>query len=272
MDNTFCRLSLILILTGFSLVSCFEDTTYRDAEYPDQLIYMPAAVSGNGQFVIDNLPTVRGELPFEGSPYRYVVDMDKREFRVPLSVYRSGIDNSGAFTVNINVNTDVISTINVGRADPYLLIPSDKYSLVNSVEMKNGDETALFELVVDLDLLRGNFPDKIFALGVEISSTQRERNENRCTTAVIIHTKMVKPTADFSYLDNTSQEHYIDFENSSLMSLDYQWNFGDGTAVSGEKSPSHKYSSSGTYTVTLTAIGITGEEDKSVKTIDITVP
>ncbi len=51
------------------------------------------------------------------------------------------------------------------------------------------------------------------------------------------------------------------------MSENYLWDFGD-SVVSNENSPSHVYSSSGEYTITLTAIGITGEEDESIKSIN----
>jgi hypothetical protein len=266
----FCRLLAILVLANL-LGSCWDDTSYRDTIYPDQLIYMPAAYDNN-QFVIDDINRIRGEHPLEGNPYRYIVDVAKNEFRVPLSAYRSGINNKGSFTVNINVNTEIISLINANLVTPYLLIPSDKYSLVNSVEMKDGEELALFDLIIDLDFLLTNFPDKIYSIGVEISSTQRETSPDLGKTAVVIHTKMVKPTANFSYEISSSQEHYVNFTNSSLMSLNYQWDFGDGSEISKEISPAHKYSAAGTYVVTLTALGITGEQDKSIKTIEITIP
>lgn len=269
MNKVFSNLSIIIL--ACLMVSCWDETTYRDVEYPDQKIYMPAAYNNN-QFIIDDINKIRGEHPLEGNPYRYVVDEVKNEFRVPLSAYRSGINNNGAFTVNIKANTELISLINAERIEPYLLIPSEKYSLVNSVEMKNGEELAKFDLVVDLDFLLENYPDKLYAIGVEISSVQRETNPDLSKTAVIIHTKIMKPTANFSYTINSSQDHFVNFANSSLMSSNYRWNFGDGSQVSEEISPAHKYSAAGTYSVTLTAIGITGEQDKSSKSIEIIVP
>jgi PKD repeat protein len=255
------------------LFSCWDDSniSYRDAEYPEQLIFMPTAALNNGQCIIDDINRVRGELPIEGNPYKYVVDVAKKEFRVPLAVYRSGINNKGVFTVDIHANTNIIATINEDRDDKCLLIPSTQYSLVNSVEMKNGAEIAQFDLIVDLDLLRNNYPGEIYALGVEISSTERETNPSLSTTVVIIHTKIVKPTADFTFSIDATDSKKVFFNNVSLMSNDYQWNFGDGSAISNEVSPSHVYSATGTYTVTLTAIGITGGEDKSIISEVITV-
>ena len=266
MNKIFCKHLVIVIVAGLTLsfFSCNYDTPYRDTEYPEQLIYMPAAAISSGQYVINDISRISGQLPYEGNPYRYVVDMAKREFRVPLSAYRSGVNKNGAFTVNINVNTDVIATINENRVDKYVLIPSGKYSLAGSVEMKNGEEVAPFDLIVDIDLLRDNYPNDIFALGVEISSTQRERNPNLSTAAVVIYTRIMKPTADYTFSIDEGNSKRVFFRNTSLMSDNYQWNFGDGSVVSTDESPSHTYSSAGTYTVSLSATGITGEEDKSI--------
>lgn len=272
--NKFYRTTLaIIIIFGIvlSLSSCWDDITYRDAEYPEQLIYMPTAYYNNSQYLINDINKIRGELPIEGNPYKYVIDVEKGEFRVPLAVYRSGINNDGAFTVNINVNNDTIAKINENRVDKYLLIPSDKYSLANSVEMKDGEEIAKFDLIVDIDFLRDNYPDQVYAIGVEISSTQRERNPKLSTTIVVIHTKIMKPTANFTFSLDDADNKKVLFNNTSIMSEKYQWNFGDGSAASDDRSPSHVYSTKGTYTVTLAAVGITGDEDKSVKTEVITI-
>jgi PKD repeat protein len=81
----------------------------------------------------------------------------------------------------------------------------------------------------------------------------------------------MKPTANFTFSFDNADNKKVFFNNTSLMSEKYQWNFGDGSATSDDQSPSHVYSTLGTYTVTLTAIGITGDEDKNVKTEVITI-
>jgi PKD repeat protein len=264
------NMAMIIFFIGIISFSCEYETDIRDAEFPDQLLYMPAAYN-NGLFIINDIARERGELPFEGHPFKYVVDLANKKFIVPLSVYRSGINNTGEFSVNIEVDTDTIVNINAAEnySDSLSLIPDDKYSIVNSVEMKDGEEIAQFDLAIELDYLRNNYPDKIFALGIRISSPQRETNPNLSTTVVIIHTEIIKPTADFSV---SIDERTVNFTNNSLMAEKYEWDFGDGSEISEEISPTHKYSSAGTYMVTLTALGITGEQDKSSTTIEITVP
>lgn len=57
------------------------------------------------------------------------------------------------------------------------------------------------------------------------------------------------PQADFSY---TVSGNEVLFENQGLYGTSFIWTFGDGEA-STDESPSHTYTSDGTYTVTLTS-------------------
>jgi len=52
----------------------------------------------------------------------------------------------------------------------------------------------------------------------------------------------------------------VNINNTSLRATQYQWDFGDGTAINTSVSPSHTYTNSGTYVVELIAIGQTCQE------------
>lgn len=260
-------LPLVIVLT---CISCEMGTQLRDAEYPEQLIYLPAA--SGGWFEIDDVSKRFGDPPVPGNTFRYVADVPNNTFTIPLGVYRAGIDNVGAFDVVISANTDTINDI-IAEGDTVItLLPSDEYTLDNSVNMPDGEELGKFELVIDLDFLRNNFPDMVYALGVSIESDERETNPELSTVIITIHTNIMVPIADFSFSVDGTDPNTIDFTNSSEMAEEYLWNFGDGSEVSDEESPSHTYSGAGTYTVTLTAIGITGEADQSVASMEVTIP
>ena len=89
---------------------------------------------------------------------------------------------------------------------------------------------------------------------------------NNLNTALCVYPyiRPSPPTADFS-ADVTSgcDNLTVQFTDLSSSNTDsWSWDFGDGSPVSTEASPSHTYSSPGTYTVTLTATNGVGSDDE----------
>lgn len=75
--------------------------------------------------------------------------------------------------------------------------------------------------------------------------------------------KEPEPVASFSMnKNNVLVPATIIFTNLSTDATSYNWDFGDGSASTIE-SPTHEYTSSGTFTVTLTAIGEGGTNSTS---------
>lgn len=271
-NNVINSIKLLIVFVGTTII--FYSCKYQmiaDDTFPPQKIYMPAAVYGN--FVINTVALPVGSVPTPGSTYRYLVDTIARQFIVPLGVYRSGINNAGTFTVNIAVNTDTIAKLQAipGKLPAgTLLLPSNEYSIVQSVEMKDGSEIAQFDLKVNLDSMLANFPGKNYALGISISSADRPTNPLLATTIVVIGTVMMKPTSSFNAVVSSDVKVW-NFTSTSLMTIGYKWNYGDGTPADTIKAPAHTYTASGTYTVTLTALGITRHQNQSIATKVITV-
>ncbi|CAL1516336.1 PKD domain-containing protein [Chitinophaga sp. MM2321] len=264
MRNSFVNnIKILVALSGFviTLASC----SYKeivDADYPDQKIYMPAAVNGN--YIIAGVSPAN-------KPFRYVVDMAAKKFNVPLSVYRSGINNNGGFTVDIKVDTDTITRmIDASILTGTLLLPADKYTIESAVDMAGGKEWAPFTLSVDLDFLRNN-PGQLYALCVGVSSPQKEVNPANCKTIIIIDPKITLPVAGFTSTPVEDDPNTIQFTNTSAYALEYSWDFGDGGKAD-VPSPAHTYTTAGTYTVKLTVTGITGEENKSTMDATVTIP
>lgn len=65
------------------------------------------------------------------------------------------------------------------------------------------------------------------------------------------------------------QEVY--FTNDSHNAVNFEWDFGDGFMSTAEN-PTHTYTGTGTFDVTLTAISKNGMEDKATITIDVMIP
>lgn len=69
--------------------------------------------------------------------------------------------------------------------------------------------------------------------------------------------------ADFSFLQSAASDtlpypYIVNFTNNSSEEFLYQWNFGDNSALSSQKNPTHTFRVGGSYNVTLTTVGTNG--------------
>lgn len=100
-------------------------------------------------------------------------------------------------------------------------------------------------------------------------------NSSGCTTTVtknnFINIKPT-PTIDFSAASTTSctAPFTVSFTNNTSNGVSYTWNFGDGSS-STATNPTHTYTASGNYNVTLIAIGSNGCSDTLTKNSFITI-
>ncbi len=93
-----------------------------------------------------------------------------------------------------------------------------------------------------------------------------------CTDTVsqMVEVQPPLPTASFIGSGEGCAPLTVQFTNTSLGGLSYQWNFGDG-GTSSATDPVHTYTVPGTYTVSLTAFGIGGGVNTMVKTDSVVV-
>jgi hypothetical protein len=269
MKNITNSIKLLIICPVFALlfVSC-EYQEIADAEYPEQVLYMPSAIKG--VFKIDNVPQRMDFHPTPDQPYNFIIDPVTNKFIVPLSVYRAGINRSGKVIADISINTDTVTQL-TGSLLPEttVVLPGSTFSVPSSVEVPDGTELIPFSLEIDLDYLK-SFPDAAFGIGVGISSSQAEVNPKLNTTVIVIYTKLLFPAANFSSSIDATNKNNVKFVNSSSFAMTYSWDFGDGT-TSAEKSPNHEYASEGTYNVTLSATGVLGPSNLSMITKPVTI-
>ncbi len=163
-----------------------------DAEYPAQKIYLPAAVS-SAVYLIDKAEENAGFTPTEGAPYRFVIDYDEYTFSVPLSVYRSGVDNGGDVNVDIFMDDDAVYDLIIsGDLDPDTeTVPVDLRECVEKVVIPDGCSGASFNVVIDLDyLMDSRMRGRLLAFGVSIDTQDRELNEDCSRLVVIIDTSI----------------------------------------------------------------------------------
>lgn len=78
------------------------------------------------------------------------------------------------------------------------------------------------------------------------------------------------PTASFLGQGEGCVPLTVQFTNTSLQALSYQWNFGDG-GTSTADNPSYTFNVPGVYTVTLTAMGVGGGMNTAVKVDSVVV-
>lgn len=74
------------------------------------------------------------------------------------------------------------------------------------------------------------------------------------------------PRAQFSV---SNVQNQFSFTNQSLRSSQYSWDFGDGSALSTQTSPSHTYTSIGVFTVKLIALNVCNIVDSTTKVVQV---
>ncbi|MBC7893301.1 MAG: PKD domain-containing protein [Sphingobacteriaceae bacterium] len=263
MTSFFKTTRFVLLCLGLCLfLGACKYEELAAADYPQQILYLPTAK--NGVFAIASLPA-------PGVVYRFTVKLAEKKVIVPLSVFRGGVSVDGEVPVTVVANADTVSKmIAASKLLNTEALPTSKFTLPASVTIPTGGESAPFELSIDLDYLLAN-PGKKLAVGVSIASPQTPVNPLLNTTVISIDPAIFKPTTDFTSKADATTPRKITFTNTSLNALSYSWNFGDGSIPSSEKAPSYTYTNAGTYTVTLTATGITGSTDAVKKTATLTI-
>ncbi|MEM9931179.1 MAG: peptidylprolyl isomerase [Bacteroidota bacterium] len=80
-----------------------------------------------------------------------------------------------------------------------------------------------------------------------------------------------RPTVQFMMPETAQAGNAVSFANTTLDATTYLWDFGDGT-TSTERDPAHRYLTSGSYTVTLTATNEKGKSTTKKQTVNLAAP
>jgi PKD repeat protein len=88
--------------------------------------------------------------------------------------------------------------------------------------------------------------------------------------AVKVGSVAAPPVPSFTYTSAVSCSTTVNFTSTSFNAASYLWNFGDGSPLDSTLNPSHIYTVSGTYTITLTACNAYGC-DTAIQAIAVTI-
>ena len=134
------KILLLSCITSLVTTSC-EYKEVADAEYSDQILYMPGAKSGIYRV---------NEISQNNAPYRYRLDMENKKVIVPLGIYRAGVNNKGNVNVDIIIENQIVQEFIAGgeltdeeSGLTSEILPQDKFSVPSSVQIKSGEEKAL---------------------------------------------------------------------------------------------------------------------------------
>jgi PKD repeat protein len=97
--------------------------------------------------------------------------------------------------------------------------------------------------------------DGIYVIKAWVSDAEDLDRSNDTITVTIVN--QAKPDASFASVAGTNGAFTFNNTTKSDVTATYAWNFGDG-ATSTNENPSHSYTQSGTYTVTMIATNACG--------------
>ena len=245
---------LVSGLAALAVTSC-EYKEVTDAEYGEQLLYMPAARAGI--YKVD-------EIAPDNAPFRYRLDTENKKVIIPLGIYRGGVDNKGNVNAEIAVEEQIVQIlISEGELTDdedettSEILPQNKFTVPSSVQIKSGEEQATFDMVIDLQFLLDNL-HKRFATAVRIVSSNIKINEALSFLVIDFNTDFLLAKPGFTY-SSEKNGTVATFTNTTTFGVSYKWDFGDGTTSTEENPKPHTYPSLGAYNVKLSVTGVTGE-------------
>ena len=186
------------------------------------------------------------------------------------------ITNTTFNCANINVSSQAIATVNPNPKADFTFVNSCK----DSVAVFNNTSTIANGVIADYNW---NFGDGGFSK--DGNPTHAYTNTGNYSVSLLAVsalgcrdsiTKTItvnpRPVAEFSF-KNTCQDTAVKFTNETTIAAgggikSYFWNFGDG-GTDVNINPTHKYTTSGTFTVTLTVVSNNGCASTKVRSITI---
>ncbi|NMB77557.1 MAG: PKD domain-containing protein [Methanomicrobiales archaeon] len=159
----------------------------------------------------------------------------------------------------IRVNTEADYTFTLGSDDGSYMDLGSSSGFIN-----NGGLHGYQEVSATRHLVPGYYPVTVrmyenTGQAVVYLYYQTPGMSSRQLVTDLWHVPSTPPTVDFAALPRVGTAPVtVRFTDLSVDATTYSWNFGDGSAASANRNPSHTYASGGTYTVSLTATNAFG--------------
>ena len=183
MKNKLIVTNLFIFLLAAMVTGCSKYQEIGNADYPEETVYLPAAVNG-----IYDISTVVSpyQIPTSDSAYRYYVDRNNNKLVIPLGVFRAGITKNGVVDVKLVTDDALVNNmISQGLLANTILLSSANYTIPSELKIENGKELGTFNVLVDLNFIKANTTSN-HALAVTISEANRKINDINKTVVVVI--------------------------------------------------------------------------------------
>jgi len=218
-----------------------------------------------------------------GSISSYIWDINGSVYTVQDPSHT--FDNSGTYMATLTIKSDNNCAVTATKTITVNPLPTVDFTL--SANCANTEIMLEDKSVVDNDevinwqwTVNGQDAGNTAIISHTFEKGNAQQVDLRIITVrgcIISTTKNVDffelPTADF---DPTPQygapPAEISFNNTSNNAVTYQWDFGDGTDIVTELSPSHSYPDLGVYNVKLIATSIAGCTDEIIKQVYLVDP
>lgn len=178
----------MLTISFLTVITSCDDID-SETEYGFPLIYMPQSTIFSGG-ANNHYPVPSGN---EVNP-NYVINGG--EINITLGVYRAGLQSLQAFNVDVYSDVDAVADlIASGTISNANVLPIDTYSFPPSVSVSNGSRENTFNLTIDGDKIRNDYPSLVgttllVAIGIQNPSNY-ELNEELAVTMVVIDSNAI---------------------------------------------------------------------------------
>ncbi len=187
------RLSVIIV-SVIAAAAAFTSCDYREyapADYPDTVIYLPAAV--NGVWTIDETPVPETFIG-EGNKSFYDIDPDGKKLHIHLGVVQAGIVLGNYEVQLVSSKSTVNRMLDEGTLPNDILpLPESVYKFPEAVFLTSSSDHVSFDVDVTTSYLKDpEYLGKRFAIAIKISSEQVATNPAYETVVIVIDPKVVK--------------------------------------------------------------------------------